>query len=61
MTNKYLSRKFLMAVIGGIVIVINAVLEANGYPAMDAEKVLAFAGIIVGYIATEGYVDGKTK
>lgn len=56
---KYLSRKFILAVAGGLVVIANAILEANGRPAMDAEVVLAFVGLLASYILGEAHVDAK--
>lgn len=57
--SKYLSRKFLMAFFGGVVIMVNAILEANGMASVDPEVVLAFVGLLASYIFGEAYVDGK--
>lgn len=59
--SKYLSRKFILAVAGGIVMIINAILEANDLPAMPRDTVLAFVGLLASYILGEAYADANRK
>ena len=55
--NKFKSRKFWMAVVSGVLIVLNEGLDLG----IDTETVIAFAAIIMGYIFAEAYVDGQKK
>lgn len=57
MKSPFASRKFIMAIAGGIVVLINAVLDAKGLPSVSADTVLAFVGLVVSYIFTQGAVD----
>lgn len=59
--SKYLSRKFILAVAGGIVMIVNAILEANGLPAMPQDTILAFVGLLASYILGEAYADANRK
>lgn len=59
--SKYLSRKFILAVAGGIVMIINAILEANDLPAMPQDTILAFVGLLASYILGEAYADANRK
>lgn len=60
MKSKWLSRKFLMAVVGGLVVIINALLEANGKRPMDTDAIMTFAAVVISYIAVEGYIDVRS-
>lgn len=59
--SKYLSRKFILAVAGGIVMIINAILEANDLPAMPQDTILAFVGLLASYILGEAYADANRR
>lgn len=50
---KLRSRKFWMAVVSALLVVLNDGLGLG----IDAETVLAFAGIVLGYIFGEAYAD----
>jgi len=50
---KLRSRKFWMAVISALLVILNDGLGLG----IDAEAVLAFAGIVLGYIFGEAYAD----
>lgn len=53
--NKFKSRKFWMAVVAGGLVVANEGLGLD----LPTESVMTVAGVIVGYIIGESYVDGK--
>ena len=57
MKSKWLSRKFIMAVAGCAVIILNDIFDLN----VDKDTVFTFAGIIATWIATEGIVDVSKK
>lgn len=57
MRSKYLSRKFILAVIGALLGIVNAFLEANGGPSLPVEQVLAILAPIVAFILGESFVD----
>ena len=57
MNSKWLSRKFIMAVAGCAVIILNDIFDLN----VDKDTVFTFAGIIATWIATEGIVDVSKK
>lgn len=52
---KFKSRKFWMAVISALLVILNEGLDLG----IDEQTVLAFAGIIMSFIFGEAYVDGK--
>ena len=53
--DKLKSRKLWMAIISGVLIVLNEGLGWN----IPAETVMAFAAVVLGYLFAQGYVDGK--
>jgi hypothetical protein len=53
--NKFKSRKFWMAVVSGLLIVLNDGLDIG----LDSETVIAFAGIMATFILGESAVDAK--
>ncbi len=53
--DKLKSRKFWMAVISAALIIMN---EGLGWK-IPAETVMAFAAVVLGYLFSQGYVDGK--
>jgi hypothetical protein len=53
--NKFRSRKFVLAVVAAILVVLNDGLELG----VDSNTVMSFAAIVVGYIFAEAHVDGK--
>ena len=55
MSNKFKSRKFILAVVSAILIVLNDGLELG----IDSNTVLAFAGIVATWIIGESAVDAK--
>lgn len=55
--NKMKSRKFWLAVISAVLIILNDGLNIG----IDQEAVFAFAGVIMSFIFGEAYVDGKKK
>jgi uncharacterized membrane protein len=52
---KFKSRKFWMAIISALLIVANEGLGWN----IPAETVMSFAAVVLGYLFSQGYVDGK--
>jgi uncharacterized membrane protein len=54
---KFKSRKFWMAVVSAILIVLNEGLDWN----IPAETVLSFVAVVLGYLFSQGYVDGKRE
>ncbi len=54
MPEKFKSRKFWMAVVAAILVVLNEGLGWN----VPSETVLTFAALILGWIFAEAYVDG---
>ncbi|MBB6672639.1 hypothetical protein [Cohnella nanjingensis] len=57
MKRKFLSRKFLLAVVSAALIILNDGLDLG----IDSQTVLAFAGIIATYIVGESAVDLAKK
>lgn len=55
MAQKFKSRKFWLAVTGGILVILNDGLGLN----IDSETILSFTGIIISYILGESYIDSK--
>ena len=55
--NKWLSRKFLMAVVGAACLIAK---EGFGWE-FDSPAVLSFAGIIISFIVGEAIVDAVNK
>lgn len=53
MSNKWKSRKFWSAVVGALVLVANEGLDLG----LDRDTIMAFTGLILGYIFVEGQVD----
>lgn len=53
--NKFKSRKFLMSLVAAGLIVANEGLGLN----LPTEAVMTIAAVVVGYVASEAYVDGK--
>lgn len=54
---KFTSRKFLMAVVTGMLVIVNQGLGLN----IPTDAVLTVAGVAISYILGEAYVDGKVK
>ncbi len=52
--SKLKSRKFWMAVVSGLLVVTN---QGLGLELPD-DTILAFAGIVLGYMVSQGWVDG---
>jgi uncharacterized membrane protein len=52
---KLKSRKFWVAIVGALVPVIS---EAFGLD-LDPEAIMSIAGIVIGYVLGQGYVDGQ--
>jgi uncharacterized membrane protein len=52
---KFKSRKFWMAVVGGVLVILNDGLGWN----LPVDTVYGFAAIVIGWIVSEAYVDGK--
>lgn len=52
---KFKSRKFWMAIISALLVVLNEGLGLG----VDSETVLAFAAIVISYIIGESHVDSK--
>lgn len=55
MTEKLKSRKFIIAVISAILLILNEGLNIK----IPSETVLSFAGIIISYLLGQSYVDSK--
>lgn len=53
MNSKLKSRKFWMAVVTGAILIANEGLDLN----LDRETILAFTGLVLGYIFAEAAVD----
>jgi len=53
--NKFKSRKFWMAVISGVLVILNDGMDIG----IDNQTVMAFAGIVMSFIFGEAYVDSK--
>ena len=51
---KFKSRKFWMAVVSAVLIILNEGLGWN----IPSETVLQFAAVVLGYVFAEAYVDG---
>ena len=51
---KFKSRKFWMAVVSAVLIVLNEGLGWN----VPSETILSFAAVVLGWIFAEAYVDG---
>lgn len=56
---KYTSRRFILAVLGGVFAIVNAVLEANGKPALDTAELIAALSVLASFILGESYRDGQ--
>ena len=54
---KLKSRKFIMAVVSGLLVVFNKGLDFN----IPDNTIMAFAGIAISYIFGQGWVDGQEK
>ncbi|KMJ55316.1 hypothetical protein AB685_27860 [Bacillus sp. LL01] len=54
---KLTSRKFLMAVVTGLLVIANEGLGLS----LPTESILTVAGVAISYIVGEAYVDGKKK
>jgi len=61
MLQKFKSRKFILAIIGALIAVVNAVLDVVGGPAINTEAVLTILGPIIAYILGEAYADGANR
>ena len=57
MRSKLLSRKFILAVVSGLLVILNDGLDLG----IDSQTVLTFAGIIVSFIVSEAAVDVAKK
>ena len=61
MLQKFKSRKFILAVVGALISLVNAILDALGYPSIPVEQVLAIISPLIAFILGEAYVDGNRK
>lgn len=52
---RFLSRKFILAVVGGIVVFLNGAYDLG----LNTEEILSFVGILVSFIVVEGAKDIK--
>lgn len=57
--NPYLSRRFILAVLNAVLVVVNEILGANGKASLDIESILAISATIITYILGESAVDAK--
>ena len=55
MNNRFLSRKFLLAVIGGLVVFLNGAYDLG----LKVEEVTSIVVLFLGFIGVEGYRDIK--
>jgi hypothetical protein len=55
MSSKFKSRKFWLAIISAILVVLNEGLDLG----ISSETVITFAGIVLSFIFSEAYLDGK--
>ena len=55
--SKFLSRKFIMSLVGGLLLVGNDGLVLN----LPKDSILSLAGIIMTYVLGQSYVDSKVK
>lgn len=53
----YLSRKFLLALVGAIVVFLNGAYDLG----LNTEEVLTMAGLLISFIAVEGAADIKER
>ena len=53
---KLKSRKFWMSIVGGVLVILNDGIGLS----LPTETVVSFAGIIMSYIFSQGYVDSKS-
>jgi uncharacterized membrane protein len=53
--NKFKSRKFLTSVVTALVVIANEGLGLN----LPSEAIMTVAAVVIGYVASEAYVDGK--
>ncbi len=53
--SKFLSRKFLVAVISAVVLICNQGLGLN----ISEDNVMSVSGIIIAYLISQGWVDSK--
>lgn len=61
MLQKFKSRKFILAVVGALISLVNAFLDALGYPSIPVEQVLTIISPLIAFILGEAYVDGNRK
>ena len=54
---KLKSRKFILTVVMALITIGNDGLGLN----LPAESIMTIAGLVVGYVVSQGYVDGKEK
>ncbi len=54
MSEKFKSRKFWLAVVSGILVILNEGLDLG----IDQPTVMSFAALVLGWIFAEAYVDG---
>lgn len=59
--HRFKSRKFILAVLGALIGIVNAVLEAYGGPSIDTESLLAIIAPLIAFILGESYVDGTNR
>ncbi len=54
MSEKFKSRKFWLATVSGILVILNEGLDLG----IDQQTVMSFAALVLGWIFAEAYVDG---
>lgn len=55
--DKFKSRKFWLALISAILVLLNDGLDMN----IPSDAIMQFVGVVVAYILGQSYVDGKKK
>ena len=55
MNPKWTSRKFILAIIGAVIMLVNGCAELN----LNATEIVAILVPIIGYILGEAWVDGR--
>lgn len=61
MKSKWTSRKFILAIVTGLVILANGVLEARGYKGLDLDTIIGIVGVIGVYIFGESWADTQNR
>lgn len=58
---RFTSRKFILAVVTGIIVIVNGILEAKGMTALDEKAIIGLITTVGAFIFGEAWTDAANK